>query len=621
MKGYKGSMLTVNLNDRSTEVTQIPENWYKKYIGGEGFSAKIIYDNLQPGIDPLSEENMLVFSTGPLTGTKAPCSGRLCIGFKSPLSGTIGMSNVGGFLAPMIKKAGYDIIIIKGTSDTPVYIYIHDSKVEFKDAGHLWGLDTEETENRIREELNNDKIRIAEIGPAGEKLVRFSAIMVDKHRAAGRGGAGAVMGSKSLKAIACLGTSSLEISDSDSMNEFAVKARQELNDETFVREELKPFGTPSFTDSIHALGLFPTRNWQMTTFDVMDKIGHKAYHEKLKVKPWGCYGCPIACGRHTEILEGEYQGESGGGPEYETIGAFGSKCQIDDLNAIAKANYICNRMGMDTISAGQVIATAMEWYEKELISKEDTGGLELEFGNSRSMIEMVESIALRKGFGDLLAEGSYRAAEKLGGDAEKYVFHVKGTEMASCGVRASKGEALSHMISPRGADHLRPYASVVDAFGYIEPELDIKDKVSPFDDNNKAWVKPFMELSMLTNLLGVCLFASITLAVKPSTWAGLLNGATGEDMDYHELLKCSERIINMERLFNAKEGFDKKDDKLPARLTTEPAPDGLGEGLVVNTEIILSEFYESMGWDLETGLPTEEKLEELGLVVTSEVTN
>lgn len=613
MDGYNGKMLKIDLSNETYEMSAIPQDWFEKYIGGEGFSAKLVFDYIKPKIDPFSEENILALSVGPLTGTKAPCSGRLCIGFKSPLSNTIGMSNVGGHLAPMIKKAGYDIVIITGKSKTPVYIYINDSKVEFKNAQHLWGLNTEETEDKIRNELNNEKVRIAEIGPAGENLVRFSAIMVDKHRAAGRGGVGAVMGSKNLKAIACFGSSKTNINSHDELNQYAKKARKELDEEIFVREELKIYGTPSFTDSISALGILPTKNWQHTTFDVMDKIGHKAYHEKLDVKAWPCYGCPIACGRHTEIKEGKYKGDSGGGPEYETVAAFGAKCFNDDINIIAKANYLCNKLGLDTISTGQVIATAMEWYEKGLIDKTTTKGVKLEFGNKESIIQMVEQIGYRKGFGDVLAEGSLRASKAIGKNAEDFVFHVKGTEMASCGVRASKGEALSHMISPRGADHLRPYASVVDAFGYTESELGIHDKVSPFEDDNKAWVKSFMELSMLTNLLGVCLFASITLAVKGSTWTGLYNAVVGKSASLKDMLKCAERVINLERLFNAREGFTREDDKLPIRLTTEPAVDGLGKGQVVNTEVMLNDFYKAMGWDLETGLPTKEKLKELDL--------
>ncbi|OPL08313.1 MAG: hypothetical protein AVO33_01015 [delta proteobacterium ML8_F1] len=608
-----GQRLRIDLSRKKFVIDQIPLDWYEQFIGGEGFAAKTLYDEIKPGLDPLSEENILVFALGSLTGTRAPASGRLCIGFKSPLSGALGMSNVGGFLGPMIKRAGYDIVIIEGKSDVPVYLSIVNDTVEFKDASDLWGLDTEKTEDSIRQALGNDKVRIAGIGPAGENLVKFSSIMIDKHRAAGRGGAGAVMGSKNLKALAFFGEKIFEDAVPQMMDLYSKKAREELEAEEFVREELKPFGTPSFTDSINALGLLPTRNWQFTTFDAMDKIGHQAYHETLEVKPWPCFGCPIACGRHTTIKEGKYKGESGGGPEYETLGAFGSKCFIDDLNAITMANYLCNRMGMDTISTGQVIATAMEWYEKGLIDQETTDGIPLEFGNADALVTMVEKIARREGYGHVLAEGSIKAAEQLGEEAKKYTFTVKGVELASCGVRASKGETLSHVISPRGADHLRPYASVIDAFGYLEPELGITEKASPFEDGNKSWVKPFMALSMLTNLLGVCLFNSITLAVKGSTWTGLYNAATGEESTLEALLTGAERVINLERMFNYREGFDIKDDQLPVRLTTEPAPDGLGKGNVVDTEVMLREFYQSMGWNLETGIPTEATLKSLGI--------
>lgn len=613
MHGYKGTILKINLTDRSTEMMETPKDWCEKFIGGEGFAAKILYDNLKPGMDPFSEENMIILTTGPLTATRTPTSGRLAIGFKSPLTGTIGLTNVGGYIAPMIKRAGYDAIVITGKSETPIYLHINDSEIEFKDASKMWGLGTEETEKQIRAELNNDKVRIIEIGPAGENLVRYAAIITDAHRAAGRGGGGAVMGSKNLKAIACFGSSSIEVFDEEAVKEYAKKARQELDDEGFVKGFLKPYGTPSFADSINALGTLPTKNWEKTTFDGIEKVGYELYHKVLKVKPNPCYGCPIGCGRHTEIQEGEYKGESGGGPEFETIGAFGSKCCVDDINEITKAGYLCNDMGLDTMSTGQSIATAMEWFEKGIIDEEDTDGLELKFGNSQAMIKMVEKIALREGFGDLLAEGSYRAAEKIEKDAMKYVMHVKGMEMSACGVRASKGEALSYMISPKGACHLRPFASTVDAFGYLEPELGIHEKVSPLEDTNKAWVKPLMELSLLTNLLGVCLFGSITLAIKGVTWTELYNAATGNDATLAEMLKASERVLNLERLFNAREGFDRKDDTLPERLQREPAPDGLGKGQVVDVDTILDEFYKVMDWDLATGLPTDEKLKELGL--------
>jgi len=617
MLGYNGKVLDVDLSRGSAEVNDIPESWYTKYIGGEGFAAKLLFDHfeeLEEDMDAMSAENLLVLAVGPLTGTKAPCSGRLCFGFRSPLTGTIGMSNVGGHLAPQIKRAGFDMVVIRGRSEKPVYLYVDDEKVELKSADFIWGKDTEETEKLIREKHADKKLRIAEIGPAGEKLVKFSSIMVDTHRAAGRGGPGAVMGYKRLKAVVFSGSQKLEAADEEMLNNFAAKARKELDDEEFVREELKPFGTPSFTDSINYLGLLPTRNWQKTTFDAMDKIGHEAYHSTLEVEDWACYGCPIACGRHTKIKEGKYKGDSGGGPEYETLGAFGSKCEIDDLNAIAEANYICNRMGLDTISAGQTIATAMEWYEKGLISSEDTDGIELEFANADALVEMVKMIAQRKGFGDLLAEGSYKAAEKIGGNALDYVMHVKGMEIASCGVRASKGESLSHVISPRGADHLRPYASVIDAFGYREEELAIKGDISPLEDDNKYWVKSFMELSQLTNLLGVCLFASITLAVKGSTWTGLYNAVTGQNMKLEEMLQAAERVINLERMFNVSNGFERESDYLPKRLREEPAPDGPGKGETVDMDIMLDDFYQVMDWDRKTGIPKQHKLKELGIL-------
>lgn len=613
MKSFKGTMLWIDLTNQSFEIKDIPLEWAEQYLGGEGFVARLLYDHLKPQTDPLGAENLLIFATGPLTGTTAPTSGRLVIGFKSPATGCIGAANVGGHLSPVIKKAGYDAVVVTGKAPELTYVFVEDDRVSFHKAAALQGKTTEETEALIRQELGNDKVRMAEIGLGGENQVLFASIMVDAHRAAGRGGGGAVMGSKNLKALVFHGTGSIEVADKENMDKFSKQAREELKQEDFANGLLKPFGTPSFMDSINGLGLLPTRNWQFTTFDAMDKIGYEAYHKTLQVKSFACYGCPVGCGRHTEIQSGEFAGEKGGGPEYETTAAFGAKCGIDDLNAITMAGYICNRNGLDTISAGQIIATAMEWYEKGIIDKETTGGIALEFGNAPAMLQVLQQIVDREGFGDLLAQGSYRAAEKLGGDAMKYVMHVKKLELAACGVRASKGETLSHITSERGADHLRPFASVIDAFGYVEPELGITEKVDPLEDGNKAWFKPFKELSMATNLLGVCLFASITLAVKGSTWTALYNAASGRNLELKDLLQAAERVTNLERLFNAREGFNRSHDTLPERLKTEPAPDGPGKGQVVNEDVMLDEYYAQAGWDPKTGAPTPEKLKELGL--------
>ncbi len=615
MKGYTNKMLVINLSDKRSEVHQIPEEWLRDYVGGEGTAVRLLYDHIKTDKDPLDEDQPIIFSTGPLTATSVPSSGRWNVVYYSPATGTIGSSNCGGRLAPQIKKAGYDMIMIVGKSDDPAYISIMDDEIGFHDASVIWGKGVSDTEDMIREEIGDKNVKIASIGQAGENKVMFASIMDDKHRAAGRGGAGAVMGSKNLKAIAIKGTGEIPTADKEKLKEESKKAREELFEEAFVRDELKPYGTPSFYDSIDDLGMLPTKNWQNTTFpEGREFLNHEAYHETLDVKAYACHGCPIACGRHTKIKEGKYKGESGGGPEYETVAAFGSKCLVKDLNAIAKANYEANDAGMDVISAGQVIATAMEWYDDGIIDKDDTDGIDLSWGNGEAVIELVRKIANRDGFGDVLADGVMRAAEWQGEKAEKAAMHVKGLEMAADGVRSTKSEGVTHAVSPRGADHLRPWAPTIDSFGYRDEELGIiGEDIDNLEDGNKWWIKPFQELSMATNMLGVCLFTVITLAIRASTYAKLLSIATGEEYSKDDLLKAAERVINMERMINVSLGFDREDDSLPERFLKEPAPDGRGEGQTVDLKAALDSYYESMGWEVETGVPTNEKLKELDL--------
>lgn len=614
MNGNWNLALIVDLSTRKVERRVLPQSWYRDYIGGEGTGVRLFADLVDYDKDPLDPSQPVIFAVGPLTGTAAPSSGRTVLVFRSFTSGGLGLANVGGQLSPPIKKAGYDLVAFVGKASGPVYVAIEDDDVRIVDAPELWGKGVHETEDAIKGALDGKGWQLASIGPAGENGVAFSCVVTDKERAAGRGGGGAAMGSKNLKAMAVRGTKELPLADLESLKEIAKGAREELLSEAFVKEELKPFGTPSFYDSISVLGLLPTKNWQRQSWpESIDKIGHAAYHSTLDVKPYACSGCPVACGRKTTIKEGPYAGESGGGPEYETLGAFGSKCFVDNVSDIAKASYVCNDLGMDTISAGQVIAVAMEWWEKGIITAKDTDGMSLTWGNGAIFPELLRKMAYREGFGALLAEGSKRAAAKLGGDADDYSMTVKGLELASCGVAGSKGEAVSHAVSPRGADHLRPYASVVDAFAYRNEELGITEDVDFLDDGNKAWVKPFMELSMATNQMGVCLFTVITLAVQPSTWAKLLTAATGDAWTKEDLLRSAERVIDLERMVNAKFGFTRADDTLPKRLLTEPAVDGRGEGQVVDLEKALDSFYTAMGWDLVTGLPTAETLERLDL--------
>jgi aldehyde:ferredoxin oxidoreductase len=611
---YNGKILNVDLTEKKHWVEQIPDEWVLNYVGGEGFGAKYLSLNLPEKIDPLSEDNKLLFICGPLTDTKAPSCGRTVVMFKSPLTGTIGASNAGGSWSPQLKRAGYDMLVIHGRAETPIYISINDGEVAFHGAEKLWGKSTGHTEEVIRREIGNPKAEVACIGASGERLVRYAAVMMGNDHAAGRGGGGAVMGSKNLKAIAVYGSADrLPVHDPERFDAAVKKAIQELFAEAFVKDELMKYGTPSFFDAMNGLGLVPAYNWQRTTTDFDKELGYEAYHKKLEVKADRCYNCPIGCVRKTRIPEGKYKGLSGAGPEYETVAAFGQKLGNTDIYSITVANYICNDAGLDVISAGQVIATAMEWYEKGIIDSTTTEGLELTWGNGDAIVELVERIALRKGaFATLLGEGSLRAAKQIGGNADQYVMHVKGLEMAADGVRASKGEALSHMISPRGADHLRPYGAIIDAFGYLEEEVGVLEHVDPMSEENKSWVKPLEEYFMATNLLGVCLFTSITLAIKAKTWAELFSSATGIECSYKELFKISERVLNLERLFNIKEGFTRKDDYLPERFSKEPAPDGPAKGHVVKQDVLLDLIYEAKGWDPK-GIPTRQKLDELGL--------
>lgn len=605
-----GRILHIDLSTERFWEEQVPEDWYRLYIGGEGFGARYLYDNLKPHTDPLSEENKLLFITGPLTDTGALTGGRTVVMFKSPLTGTIFASNVGGHFAPHIKRSGYDMVVIHGRAKKPTYLYVHDDRVEFLSAGNLMKRSPKEVQEEIRRYHNNAGIQVAAIGIAGEKLVRFAAIMVDGHRAAGRGGGGAVMGSKNLKALSVYGTRfRAALADPHKFSEALRESLSELFGEPFVREYLSKYGTPSFFDAMNAVALVPFYNWRKSKVPEFNEyLGYKPYHEKLLVKPYACFNCPIAYGRHTTIPEGPFRGLESGGPEYESLAAFGAKTGVRDLHHVTAANYLANELGLDVISTGQVIATAMEWYETGIIDKIKTEGLELKFGNGEAVVELVKRIGTREGaFATLLGEGSFRAAQALTGNAVYYVMHVKGLEMAADELRTSKGEAWSHMVSPRGADHLRPWASIVDAFGYLSEELGITERPDPLKEENKAWVKMLEEYSMMTNLLGVCLFTVITLAIKAGTWTKLFNYATGYDYTMWDLLKASERVINLERLFNIREGFSRKDDYLPERFSREP-----GDGAVVDQDKLLDIIYEIKKWD-RNGVPTEEKLRELGL--------
>lgn len=596
---YKGTILRVNLATGNIKTEPIPDELVRKYIGGRGLSAKILYDELDPKVDPLSPDNKLIFATGPLTGTNAPSGGRYEVSCKSPLTGTITGANSGGQWGAHLRMAGVDMIIFEGKAEKPVYLQITDGEYELKSAEKLWGLDTHKTTDTLQSELGKD-YRIACIGPAGEKLVRMACIINDKHRAPGRGGVGAVMGSKNLKAIAVKGTQKVEVADEEAFKKAREDALKKLKENSVTAEGLPTYGTAVLVNIINENGMFPTRNFQTGVFPEADKISGETMAETILTKRAACFACPIGCGRVTEVKAGKYK-SAGEGPEYETIWAFGSQCGISDLEAIAKANYLCNELGLDTISMGSTIGCAMELYEKGKVSK-DAAGRELNWGDPDVIVELTEKTGKREGFGDDLAEGSLRLAEKYG--APEVSMSVKGQELPAYDPRGAQGQGLQYATTNRGGCHVRGYM--------ISPEiLGIPEKLDRFSiEGKEVWVKNFQDLTAVIDSSGMCLFTSFALGAQE--YAALLASATGIDWTGDELMVIGDRIWNVERLFNIKAGFTAEDDTLPPRLLKEPMPEGPSKGYVVQLDKMLPKYYEVRGWDAN-GVPTKEKLEQLGI--------
>ncbi len=597
---YAGKILRVNLSTGEIRTEELCMDTARAFIGGRGYASKILYDELDPSVDPLSPENKLIFATGPLTGTPAPTGGRYMVVTKGPLTGTIASSNSGGFWGAELKNAGYDMIIFEGASDKPVYLYIKDDRVELRDASHLWGLDTHATTDKLIEEFGDKRAKVACIGPAGENLVKMACVINDKHRAAGRTGVGAVMGSKRLKAIVVRGTGKVEVKDREAFLS-TVKAKVEkIRKDPITGEGLPKLGTKVLDNIINQNGLYPTRNFQTGVFEKTHEVCGEALVEKgylVKNKP--CYSCPIGCGRVSKLPSGR----EGEGPEYETGWAFGACCGVGDLIAITEANFLCNELGLDTISTGVTIACAMELYEKGYIPKEDLDkGPELLFGSSEAIVYYTRKIAYREGFGNKLAEGAYRLASSYG--HPELAMTVKKQELPAYDPRGAQGHALEYATSNRGGCHVRGYM--------ISPEiLGVPEKLEPQETKGKAeWVKTFQDLTAVIDSAGLCLFSSFALSAED--YLDLINAATGFGYTLEELMKCGERIWNLERLFNLRAGISPEEDKLPERFLKEAMPEGPQKGAVVKLEGLLRDYYKVRGWT-EDGKPTEEKKKELGL--------
>lgn len=441
--GWTGTILEVDLTNGSVGKIELPEELAHKYLGQAGINARMLYDRVSADTDPFSPEAPLVFGVGPLGGTLAPCSGRLSVTFKSPLTGIFGDSNCGGHWASELKMAGYDHIVITGKAKHPVYLWIDNDKVQVRDARPMWGKDTWETDELVRQDVSERTAQVACIGPAGENLVRFAAIICNRARAAARCGPGAVMGSKNLKAVAVRGDRGIHVADKSAFREAVDEAVAAILSDPLY-ESAKTYGTLAITPLAQALGFLPTRNFQESTFDGADKLSGEIFMQRFATRHKGCYNCPVACSRLYKVSEGAYA-TRGEGPEYETVSALGAKCGNDNFESILHANTLCNRLGMDTISTGNVLAWAMECHEKGVLDRGGLDGVDLRFGNERAMVEMIWRIAAREGMGDILAEGAFRAAQKLGGS--EWVVHSKGMDYPAVDTRGTKGMALSFAVS------------------------------------------------------------------------------------------------------------------------------------------------------------------------------
>ena len=599
MYGYVGRILRVDLTRQHVHEEPMDLEAARRFIGGRGLATKLFCDEVDPTVDPLDAANALILATGPLTGTSAVCGARFMAVTKGALTGTIACSNAGGSFGPELKYAGYDMIVFEGASAEPVVLVIDDGSVELRPAGGLWGRNVHETENALHEQLGED-FKCASIGPAGEKLVRFACIMTDKHRAAGRSGVGAVMGSKNLKAVAVRGTGGVTVADPATFRTACLDALHKLKAGEITGTGLPQLGTAILVNIINEQGIFPARNFREGQFAGAQSISGEALAEQLLVRAKACCGCPIACARVTSVKDGPFRGH-GEGPEYETIWAFGADTDVDDLAAIAKANYICNELGMDTISAGATIACAMELFDVGALPK-DAVGRALRFGDAEAVVDMVTQIGHRQGFGDVLAEGAARVATKYG--RPDLFMGTKKQEFPAYDPRGAFGMGLQYATSNRGACHVRGYL--------IAPEiLGVPEKVDPHTSVGKAALDiAFQDLTAALDATGVCLF--ITLGIGAPELLAMLKPATGFDYDMDEMMGVGERIWNLEKLFNLRAGLDRTEDTLPRRFLQEPMPAGPAKGRTVPLEEMLSEYYRLRGWDTD-GRPTKEKLAALGL--------
>ncbi len=599
-KGYKGQILTVDLTTGRSARVPLTDEQAEKYIGGRGLATRILYDEIKPGIDPFSVDNKVLFITGPAAGTLLPTSARFAVGTKSPLTGTLTVGYAGGHWAPELKYAGYDGILISGAASRPVYLYIRDNTVEIRDASHLWGKDAFEAEETLKRQLG-PKFQIAGIGTAGENLVPLASVIHEQH-AVGRGGPGAIMGQKNLKAIAVRGTGGVEMA---AVGMEAIREARMFRDTIYtnpVKVFFRDAGTTGMLASINDIKAMPTRNFRQSYFEDTDKIVFDQMRRYI-TRYESCSDCVVVCGSVAEIDE-EHVKLRTERIEHQTTCAFGTYCGIADLPAIFEAGDLCDRYGLDTMSVGHTIAFAMECYERGLLTARDTGGIELYFGNTRALKPLIEKMASKEpGIGALLAQGSRKAAQIIGGDAPRHAMQVKGMEIGAYDPRGFTGMALNLATAQRGADHNKAFTIAAEFLGVLGDfdRFDIAPK--------PALTKKMQDSTAIIDSIIMCMF-TVDLGISVELFARAVNLVTGMSINENGVYEIGERINNLERMFNVREGISGDEDLLPARFAQEPD----ATGHTVDVSRMLPEYYRLRGWD-ERGVPTREKLQELGIVL------
>jgi aldehyde:ferredoxin oxidoreductase len=600
MKGIFGKVLEIDLSSGKTKMITLKDEMFEKYLGGRGLGIRLLYDMLPPKTDPFSSDNLLFFLTGPLTGTFATGSSKFVVITKSPLTHGWCDSYSSGRISVKLKKAGYDGLVIRGKSNQPSYLSIDHKGVEIRDANLLWGRDSFETERMLKEMEGDPSIGVSSIGPAGERLVRFACINSDLYRQAARGGVGAVMGSKNLKAIVVKGTKGIEIHDRKEMVALNRKYYERAK-RSEVAQARRKYGTPLTLNITHMGGILPTKNFQYGTWEkALEKIDSIGVYKSVTAHK-ACLSCFTPCSFETRISEGKYKGGVLEGPEYETLGMFGSNQLIDDLPAIIQANILCDKLGMDTIDAGNIIGFIMECFERELISPSQTEGLEIRFGDPEASLAAIEMIAYRKGFGDILAEGVRAAANYIGNDSDRFAMHVKGMGFPAYEPRGAFGSGLSYAVSPRGACHRRAWPPAKEILGGYPPYT-IEGKA--------AMIKELYNENCVLHSLLVCDMPAKFIPLSLDDYSRYLEAASGESVLKEDFEKIAERIETLIRMFNNREGFTRKDDTLPYRTLHEPLPDGPAKGQCIgedNLNKMIDEYYALRGWDA-SGIPTEETL-------------